>query len=110
MLRLVGSKEDLQQMGGRSGTRMTVRRERRQERKARLRFLCVDCRKDTLGGEYYMVGNEVWAASGLGPNDGMLCLNCLSRRIGRILRPEDFTAMCPSKEIWQAYLQKGRTG
>lgn len=84
---------------------MTLRRERRQERKARLRFLCVDCLEDTLGGEYYMVRNEVWAASGLGPNDGMLCLNCLTQRIGRTLRSEDFTSPYPSRESWQAYLQ-----
>jgi hypothetical protein len=58
------------------------------------RFHCVDCGECTLSsGEYYRVDNELWAASGLGPNDGMLCLHCLERRIGRELTLDDFTAV-----------------
>jgi hypothetical protein len=39
------------------------------------RFCCVDCGRCTLyGGEYYMVRDKLWVASGLGPDDGMLCL------------------------------------
>jgi hypothetical protein len=68
-----------------------------------LRFRCVDCAKDTLGGEYYMVADDVWAASGLAPNGGMLCLACLGNRIGRPLTMGDFTAVVPSREAWQAY-------
>jgi hypothetical protein len=70
-----------------------------------LRFRCVDCGKDTSGsGEYYAVANEVWAASGLAPDDGMLCLADLERRIGRLLTPDDFTALWPSREAWRAHL------
>jgi hypothetical protein len=56
-------------------------------------FRCVDCGKDTQGGEYYMVADELWAAAGMAPNGGMLCLADLERRIGRPLVPDDFTAM-----------------
>jgi hypothetical protein len=49
-------------------------------------FCCIDCGKCTLcSGEYYMVKNELWAASGVEPNGGMLCLLDLERRIGRAL-------------------------
>jgi hypothetical protein len=37
-----------------------------------------------------MVEDEVWAAAGLGREDGFLCLSCLERRLGRWLRCEDF--------------------
>jgi hypothetical protein len=37
-----------------------------------------------------MVLDAVWAASGLGPTDGVLCLSDLERRLGRPLRYDDF--------------------
>jgi hypothetical protein len=70
------------------------------------RFRCVDCGKDTGGetGEYYMVRDDVWAASGLTPNGGMLCLACLERRIKRPLTDKDFTALWPSASAWQRHI------
>jgi hypothetical protein len=69
------------------------------------KFLCVDCGKNTRGGEYYSVHDELWAASGLGPNDGMLCLACLEKRIGRPLTIADFVWTClPSLEVWQRHV------
>ena len=69
------------------------------------RFCCVDCGKDTSNSdEYYSVSDEVWDASGIAPHGGMLCLACLERRIGRLLVPEDFTALWPSAEAWQRHL------
>jgi hypothetical protein len=63
------------------------------------KFHCVDCGKCTSSsGEYYMVREEIWAASGLGPHDGMLCLLDLERRIGRELSIDDFAAVVPSLE------------
>jgi hypothetical protein len=60
------------------------------------RFCCVDCRECTLcGGEYYMVSDELWTASGIASHGGMLCLACLERRIGRRLTASDFTAVFP---------------
>jgi hypothetical protein len=66
--------------------------------------LCIDCGKTTLGGEYYMVSDDLWAASGIAPNGGMLCLACLERRIGRPLTIYDFTAILPSDECWQHHV------
>jgi len=79
------------------------RQERREQRRIRRRFLCLDCRFDTLDEHYYMVSDELWAATGLGPHDGMLCLYCLEQRIGRRLVFADFTALVPSACAWQAY-------
>jgi hypothetical protein len=79
------------------------RRERarlRSERWRRLarRFRCIDCGKDTKDGEYYLVKDELWAASGGG--DGMLCLACLERRIGRELTLADFTWPSTDMRDW----------
>lgn len=91
---------------------MTAWVERRRERKARLRFLCKDCGKDTRDGEYYMVCNRVWTAAGMRPHGGMLCLLCLMRRLGRVLQSADFTAVWPERELFQgavrAYLREER--
>src|SRR5262245_37429177 len=74
------------------------------------RFICVDCGKDTSPGtgtdEYYSVYDHVWEASGLAPNGGMLCLDCLGHRIGRPLTGDDFTCMWPSVEAWRRYQRK----
>jgi hypothetical protein len=67
------------------------------------RFHCVDC-GEHKDGEYYMVTDELWAASGIAPHGGMLCLLCLERRIGRPLAGEDFTAKWPSKAAWDRHL------
>jgi hypothetical protein len=56
------------------------------------RFHCLDCDVHTSAiGEYYMLRDEVWAETGVAPNGGMLCLKCAEKRLGRQLRPEDFT-------------------
>jgi hypothetical protein len=59
------------------------------------RTRCADCRVDTLPAEwgdqaeYYMVHDELWAASGVAEH-AFLCIGCLERRLRRRLRPEDF--------------------
>ena len=57
--------------------------------------VCVDCGQPLIrtpsGSEYYMVHDELWAASGLGRRDGFLCVGCLEDRLGRRLGPDDFT-------------------
>jgi hypothetical protein len=53
----------------------------------------VDCGHPTQGDlalasggcEYYMVHDIVWASAFMGPYDGMLCIGCLERRLGRPL-------------------------
>ena len=73
------------------------------------RFFCLDCGADTHeSGEYYMVSDDVWAASGLAPNDGMLCLTCLERRIKRPLTRKDFTCVWPTIAAWERYATRQR--
>jgi hypothetical protein len=61
---------------------------------------CLDCGRDTIElGEYYMVWDGVWLASGLERDEGMLCFACLERRIGRRLAPDDFTAAPINRHI-----------
>jgi hypothetical protein len=58
-------------------------------------FPCNDCGLAVLDlAEHYMVLDDVWAASGLGPNGGFLCVGCLETRLDRTLTPADFLA-CP---------------
>jgi hypothetical protein len=56
------------------------------------KWLCLDCGKNTLhSDDYYMLRNKLWRQ--LVPREqrhGMLCLACVSRRLGRALQPEDF--------------------
>ena len=35
--------------------------------------------------------NTVWKAAGMEPMGGCLCVGCLEKRLGRRLRPKDFT-------------------
>lgn len=54
-------------------------------------FMCQDCTTDTLElSEYYAVTDGVWAATGFGSDDGMLCVGCLEHRLGRKLSAADF--------------------
>jgi hypothetical protein len=53
-------------------------------------FLCKDCGFDThKGNEYYMVQNAVWREAKGGR--GLLCIQCLEKRLKRRLKPKDFT-------------------
>lgn len=59
---------------------------------------CLDCGKDTLKAkEYYMIHNHLWKLANPQVH-GMLCLDCLEKRLGRELRPADFTD-APVNEI-----------
>ena len=52
--------------------------------------LCMDCGIDTLeSGDWYMLLDEVWLEAN--PADvGLLCLDCVGKRLGRPLTPADF--------------------
>ena len=65
---------------------------------------CVDCGKETIHDEYYMVRDELWAATRLTGEGGMLCLGCLERRIGRPLEWWDFTHITPTLAAWKRHL------
>lgn len=57
-------------------------------------FDCLDCGVNTnTTGEYYMVDDDIWAAAGLDPEGGMLCVADLEKRIGRRLMAADFTTV-----------------
>lgn len=56
---------------------------------------CVDCGTDVCPtevgrAEFYMVHDPVWAAAGIAPNGGCLCVGCLEARLGRHLDADDF--------------------
>jgi hypothetical protein len=44
----------------------------------------------TSQSEVYTVRNKVWQAAGMEPWGGCLCIGCLEKRLGRLLRPKDF--------------------
>lgn len=49
---------------------------------------CLDCGDNTFfKNEYYMIHDEIWDSVA---TDGMLCVECLEKRLGRLLTPEDF--------------------
>jgi hypothetical protein len=56
-------------------------------------WLCLDCGKNTFlhNDDYYMLRNKLWRE--LVPREqrhGMLCLSCVTARLGRSLQAEDF--------------------
>ena len=57
-------------------------------------FICMDYGINTHDiNEYYMVQNKIWDK--VNPQiEGMLCIGCLEDRMGRKLKPKDFTK-CP---------------
>jgi hypothetical protein len=57
----------------------------------RVGWLCMDCSKDTYASEeYYMLWYKVWRSINY-KMDGMLCLNCVEKRLGRELTSKDFS-------------------
>ena len=63
------------------------------EHAVRRRFYCLDCGFDTYYGEYYMLADKLWLQAN--PKiDGMLCIGCVEKRLGRKLKKEDFIN-CP---------------
>lgn len=57
---------------------------------SRRRFLCVDCGVDTgKAHEFYFVDTKLWL-SVMPSINGMLCVGCLEKRLGRQLRASDF--------------------
>lgn len=58
--------------------------------KSKRKWNCVDCDRCTKL-EHYFVKSEVWFVLAGMPETGMLCLDCIERRIGRELNSSDFT-------------------
>jgi hypothetical protein len=76
-----------------------------------LELNCLDCGVDTVAiNEFYMVNDDIWrvANSGL---EGMLCIPCLERRLGRTLGQNDFSdAPCNSTFVLSGRLKQRMTG
>lgn len=55
--------------------------------------MCMDCEKhETEFNEYYMVHSHIWESITVNNEVyGLLCIGCLEDRLGRELRPNDFT-------------------
>jgi hypothetical protein len=72
----------------------------RSTRTGRGKFLCLDCGIDTSRiGEFYFVQTETWI-SVVGSKNGMLCIGCLERRLGRLLKQSDFTDAYINRRDW----------
>lgn len=52
-------------------------------------YICLDCGDNTFyKNEYYMVHDQVWDSVA---TNGMLCVECLEQRLGRLLTSKDFS-------------------
>jgi hypothetical protein len=73
------------------------------------RSLCLDCGTDTTEiGEYYMLENEVWLEANPA-DDGMLCVGCVEKRLGRRLAPDDFMPLeMNHKSEWRSQRLRSR--
>lgn len=66
----------------------------------RSKFLCIDCKVDTSRiGEFYFISTALWVEA-VGSIQGMLCVGCLERRIGRKLCASDFTDAYINRTSW----------
>lgn len=76
-------------------------------------FLCHDCGIDVgeLGEFVYTVTDDVWAATGLGPHDGLLCIGCLEARLGRRVGGDDFNrGVWLGPHVWRSARLLDRLG
>jgi hypothetical protein len=60
--------------------------------------------------EIYMVRDRIWQAAGLEEWSGYVCIGCLEKRLGRQLRPKDFTDHVFNTLPCTPRLQKRRGG
>lgn len=67
--------------------------------RSKSKWNCVDCGRNTKL-EHYFVNEDVWFVLAKMPEQGMLCVNCIEKRIGRQLTSSDFT---------QAHINNPRT-
>ena len=62
-------------------------------------FECLDCSVNTSEiEEYYALVDEVWLEA-QPDKDGMLCVGCVERRLGRTLRESDFNETAPINRL-----------
>ena len=76
---------------------------------------CMDCEKHVSEfNEYYMVKSDIWYSVVINDEEyRYLCIGCLESRLGRELRPEDFTDYPVNSYEWsrdRSWRQKLRMG
>jgi hypothetical protein len=55
------------------------------------RIYCLDCGDEIAAkGDWCMLEDKVWAGTGIAPDGGVLCLECIEGRLGRYLETSDF--------------------
>lgn len=71
-------------------------------------FVCLDCHVCTFCiNEYYMVYRRIWKK--INPKiNGMLCIGCVEKRLGRKLNTKDFTKCSLNKDILSGELLSSR--
>ena len=58
---------------------------------------CQDC--GILDPEYYMVTEAVWKEAGFPTNKGIICITCLEKRLGRLLKKSDLKNVAVNKTV-----------
>lgn len=73
-------------------------------------FDCFDCKVNTAHiSEYYMVLDKIWNDA-FPEHYGMLCIKCLEKRLGRALKPSDFTDAIVNTDWTHSELLASRLG
>lgn len=49
---------------------------------------CIDCGEKDI--EYYMVTDKVWKKAGFETSKGIICIDCIEKRLSRKLTKDDF--------------------
>jgi len=66
---------------------------------SRIKFLCLDCKIDTgKVNEFYMLKDEIWFSIH-NSKEGMLCIDCLEKRLKRKLVKTDFNDSFVNKQF-----------
>ena len=76
-----------------SGTRTVIRRLRRTLIDLRKTFGCEECGARWPEMFVFMLKDEVWDEVTDGDVEAHLCLRCSQKKLGRLLAPDDFTAV-----------------
>ena len=64
--------------------------------------LCLDCSQDP---EYYMVTSEIWKKAGFKNSLGIICIDCLEKRLNKRLGLDDFSDV-PLNKLVRRMLSK----
>ena len=69
-------------------------------------FICIDCGSDDL--DCPMIKDELWIS--IGNNERtLMCLNCFEKRIGRLIKIEDFRSCKWTRHLIR-FMDRARQG